>query len=353
MKTIQRMVWLCLSCLCLVSTLLFTPMSHAQGCVGKFPNPITDYCWSCILPITLGSFKIATNGQEDTPNPSNPLCFCPGTPPKFGLSIGFWEPARTVEATLKPYCLISLGGVDLDPGIDAQKGMVQRASDSKIPHAFYQVHYYINPLLFWLEVLSDFPCLEQKSLDVAYLSELDPTWADDELSAILSPEVLLFLNPVAMAACTADCIAASTIGFGLPELFWCAGCQGMLLPLNGNVAGHVSGVNSAALLVQRMTAKLHRQGMAWGYSGKDGLCGPYLKPVMDKTDYKMQLTYPIPVTEKVNPYSNGSNAIIQGKCCIPFGRNTSFYGAGKEFAIKGEDFAFMLFRKRNCCMSPY
>ena len=37
----------------------------------------------------------------------------------IGLSIGFWEPARHVEAVRKPFCLASLGGIDLDPGISA------------------------------------------------------------------------------------------------------------------------------------------------------------------------------------------------------------------------------------------
>ncbi|MDP2024069.1 MAG: TraU family protein, partial [Hydrogenophaga sp.] len=26
------------------------------------------------------------------------------------------------------------------------------------------------------------------------------------------------------------------------------------------------------------------------------------------------------------------------------------WGAGKEYPVMGEDFAFMLFRKRNCCV---
>jgi len=38
-----------------------------------------------------------------------------------------------------------------------------------------------------------------------------------------------------------------------------------------------------------------------------------------------------------------------GRCCQPFGRTTMVWGAGKEFPVRGEDFAFMLFRKRNCC----
>ena len=32
-------------------------------CTGKFPNPITDICWSCILPISIGSAPIANFGD--------------------------------------------------------------------------------------------------------------------------------------------------------------------------------------------------------------------------------------------------------------------------------------------------
>ena len=39
-----------------------------------------------------------------------------------------------------------------------------------------------------------------------------------------------------------------------------------------------------------------------------------------------------------------------GRCCQPFGRSTIVWGAGKEYPVRGEDFAFMLFRKRNCCV---
>jgi conjugal transfer pilus assembly protein TraU len=40
---------------------------------GRFPNPITDICWSCILPITLGGTTLANlDGQEDIANPSSP-----------------------------------------------------------------------------------------------------------------------------------------------------------------------------------------------------------------------------------------------------------------------------------------
>jgi conjugal transfer pilus assembly protein TraU len=40
---------------------------------------------------------------------------------------------------------------------------------------------------------------------------------------------------------------------------------------------------------------------------------------------------------------------LDGRCCQPLGRTTVVWGAGKEYPIKGEDFAYMLYRKRNCC----
>ena len=84
---------------------------------------------------------------------------------------------------------------------------------------------------------------------------------------------------------------------------------------------------------------MHRELIAWGWHGSRGLCGPYFLPQMDKTAYKTQLTYPIPNTAK-----------DEGLCCQPFGRTTVIWGAGKEFPVRGEDFSYMLFRKRNCCV---
>jgi len=41
--------------------------SQAAGiatCTGKFPNPVTDICWSCILPISIGAARIANFGDR-------------------------------------------------------------------------------------------------------------------------------------------------------------------------------------------------------------------------------------------------------------------------------------------------
>lgn len=314
----------------------FARESTAGSCQGKFANPITDICWSCIFPIALGGTPMLSMDQEDTPNPGGFLCYC-SDPILVGIKTSFWEPARRVDVTRTPYCFVSLGGIELDPGIRAPEGEVRQQGDLT-RQSFYQVHWYVDPILYYLEVLLDSPCLETGSLDVAYMTELDPLWADDELTTLLNPETFLFGNPIAQAACAGDCVLASS-GFGSNQLFWCAGCNGSIYPFNGHVQAHISHVQASSLLVQRMTAKLHRQMLMWGTSGEDGLCGYYPQPVMDKTQYKYQMLYPRPQTEKIN-----------NKCCQPFGRTTAIWGAGRSYPYKGEDFSYMVFRKRNCCL---
>ena len=326
--------WLLVALLVLTAT--FARESLAGICQGKFANPITDICWSCLFPLTLGGTPMMSMGQEDTANPDGFLCSC-SNPPRIGIKTGFWEPARRVDVTRTPYCFVSLGGIQLDPGIRAPEGEVRLQQDNT-RQSSYQVHWYTDPVLYWLEVILDNPCLETGSFDVAYLSEVDPTWNDDELTMLLNPETFLFGNPVAQAACAGDCVLSSA-GFGSNALFWCAGCQGSIYPFNGRVQAHVSHVQASSLLVQRMTAKLHREGLMWGTSGSDGLRGIYPEPVMDKTRYKYQMLYPVPQTEKIN-----------GRCCQPFGRTTAIWGAGKSYPYAGEDFAYMVFRKKNCCL---
>jgi conjugal transfer pilus assembly protein TraU len=309
-------------------------------CQGRFPNPITDICWSCVFPITFGagalSLPIAL-GQEDTPNPGGaPICLCGVNP---GIKISFWEPVRHVDVVRKPFCMTSLGGIDMNPGFDAPHG-TQRKKDNSDISSFYQVHWYVDPILILLEAVVDSPCLEQQVFDVAYLTELDPLWNDDEMTSILNPDSFLFGNLVARLACGADCVASS-LGFGSNTLFWCAGCQGSMYPLNGHVASHVGGVQASSLLVSRIIAKMHREGLMWAASGSSGMCGYYPQLLMDKTNYKYQMHFPV-AQDKIN-----------GKCCQPLGRTTVIWGAGKEMPGAGEDFAYMIFRKRNCCQGAF
>jgi len=308
----------------------------ATTCQGKFMNPITDICWSCVFPLKVGGLTVMSQNQEDwNSGVTNALCAC-SSPPRVGISVSFWEPARLVEAVRAPFCFPSLGGVSLDPGINAPAHM-QPSGEKITTESFYQVHWYVSPLLFWLEVLLDNSCLEQNVFDLAYFTEVDPLWSDSELTFILNPDAALFANPIAQGACAADC-AAATAGFGNNLLYWCGGCQGSMYPLDGWVGAHIGGVQASSLLVQRITNKMHREMLIWAASGNNGQCGYYPQPLMDKRNYKMQMVYPTPNTNKIN-----------GKCCQPMGRTSVDWGSGKEYPYKGEDFAYMLFRKRDCC----
>lgn len=325
-----------LAALVVLLSMFLSKESIAGVCQGSFANPITDICWSCMFPMNLGGASLLTMDQEDTENPGGFLCFC-SSPPTIGIKTSFWEPARRVDVTRTPYCFVSLGGVSIDPGIRAPEGEVRLQADNT-RQSSWQAHWYVDPILYYLEVILDNPCLETGGFDVAYLTEIDPTWNDDELTMLLNPETFLFGNPIAQAACAGDCVLSSA-GFGSNALFWCAGCNGSIYPFNGHVQAHVSLVQASSLVAQRMTAKLHREFLMWGTYGDDAMCGYYAQPVMDKTQYKYHMLYPVAQTEKIN-----------GRCCQPFGRTSAVWGAGRSFPYSGEDFSYQIFRKRSCCM---
>ncbi len=328
----------------LLFTLIGTMMTAssakaAANCTGDFVNPITDICWDCTFPITIGSVNLVSGPGgtvKDTVNPSSPICLC-GTPiPRIGLSVGFWEPVRLIDVSRKPGCFSNLGGLEIGLG-NVQFGATSFANGgarSSNMHA----HYYHYPVWVMLEALIDTLCLDPGSaFDIAWVTELDPLWLDDELTFILQPEAALFGSLPAQAACAADCVT-STAGLPLNELFWCAGCQGSMYPMTGNITAHVGGVQAATLTAERLLFRLHRQLTAWGTLGAGALCQRIPMPIMDKRQYRLQMTQPVSMTR---PFLG----------CNPPGRTSTHYEwLGGEFPIYGENWGFLVWRKRNCCL---
>ena len=306
----------------------------AGTCPTAIINPVTDVCWACTMPLSIGAVEVGTIGfQPDIDsNPGNPVCNC-GL--KVGLAIGFWEPTVLMETVREPYCFPGLGGVTLGMPIPAPRHARGTNFQTGLSEtSFYHVHYYIYPLLAVLGVLLDDPCLDQRPWDLGYITEIDPTWNDPALGAIFNAESILFANPIAIASCASECVAA-TAGFPLPWLFWCAGCQGGIYPNQGWVQHHYGMVDASMLLTQRLLFKLHKQGTAWRHHGPDALCGPVIDLKLDKRGYRNQMLYPIPTPDR-------SDAL---------GGSTLPWRAGKEFPIAGEDALYLLFRKRNCCQT--
>ncbi len=111
--------WLCSAILLLGLMLAAAAPAQASAgpgrCTGKFVNPITDICWSCLFPISIGGLKIWPSSRPDTSNPALPVCLCGLRP---GIAMGFWEPVRLADVSMKPWCFVNLGGMNLDPGFD-------------------------------------------------------------------------------------------------------------------------------------------------------------------------------------------------------------------------------------------
>ena len=316
----------------------YFPLAIAGGvCHGTLVNPITDVCWSCLFPITIGEVEVFKNHDvpDNSSNPSNPACYCANPFPHFGISTGFWEPVALVDVTRTPFCLVNLGGTQLNLGDSFGYGEQETANSSQ-NISFYNVHYYRYPLLFWLKVITSVLCLESGELDIAYVSELDPLWNDEEWGFISNPEAIIFGNPAAQIACAADSLKSSLTG-PIDSLFWCAGAQGSIYPLTGTVQEHVGGVQASVLLSERMVYKMHRQGLMLDSVGENApaICMPKKYFITPKSRYRYQMVNPIPTTGRGG--------------CSPFGSTTTRWEWGHEFPFKGEDFGYLIWKKRNCC----
>lgn len=315
------------------------------SCRGRFVNPISDICWRCLMPISIGGMSVGKGvapAKRDIANPVSPICGCTkgnSVVPIPGISIGFWEPVRLVDVTRTPYCMVNLGGISL--GSDPKriggpsKGYARRGRES----SFYHLHYYVYPLIYWLELLTDFACLEQSSFDVAYMSEFDISWNDPKLGSLLNPEAILFGNPIAQIACGLDC-ASATLSTGIDSMFWCSGCYGNMYPFSGSNSDHGGGVQTSSLLTTRILAKLHRIGLARETSTTDAsidgkICNKQVSLKLKKSQYKLQL---------VNPRSSS-----RGIGCWPLGLSDMVYSAFNEYPYDGEDWGYLIWRKKNCC----
>ncbi len=382
-----------------IFTLPISTNANADTCSGKFFNPITDVCWSCMFPLYVAPLptKIGYQGQKGSIAPEKSsiqaavgtkvfpsgICMCPSHLMPIGLLMSYQEPRRMVDVTKDPFCLVGLGGISLGglqdvlpaPGYgdEPTHGLQTRST-------FYQSHWYIAPLLAILEIFDDVACTqgEAADIDIAFLSEVDPAWNDDDISFIFSPEEVLFTSLPAQLACTTDCVASSlpytppggrigklaldtsmdyfmitphadnitNTGSSVNPsryLFWCGGCQGSMYPLNGNNIDAHHEIQSSVLTSQKANMLIHRMGLEMTTTGALGMCANVIPDMfMDKSEWKYQMTYPLPQT--LNPAS------VTGSCCNAFGETDSTWNSGASFPINGENFSYFWFHERDCCM---
>lgn len=374
-----------------------TAYSNPVTCHGKFINPITDICWSCMFPIFIAPIPAIFNAADQkggtivdadtdrTPDkiilPGIPLvtpgklplgmCTCPERIiAPIGLMMSWYEPSRFVDVTRSPFCMVGLGGIDMSAGLGTllpAPGFGEQKTGGQVASSFYQAHWFLDPVMAILGIM-DTGCNlgASKSMDLMFMSEVDPTWNDDSLSIIFSPEVILFTSLPAQLACGVDCIASSLpnldatvepLNLFVPYyakvnsptntassmnpskyLFWCAGCQGSFYPLDGNNAASEQALQTTVLTSLKLNGLVHRMGIEDMTTGTFGMCNNILPDLMlSKQEWKYSMAYPIPQTA----YSP--------KCCNSFGETDTTWNTGASFPYTGEDFSYVQYHQRDCC----
>ena len=326
-----------------VSLLTFLNFSYAvPGACDASPESTVEILVTSLktlyntFPIRIGGIEILKwKGVEDRNTAGAfPICICMTPFPRIGIKLSFWEPHALVETVKIPWCSPSVGMYLPVPfnemNVGGETAVVGGGNDTI---SSYQVHYYRYLPWTLIELFLDIICMETDNpFDLAYPTELDPLWQDDRLALVINPEAILFSNPIAQLACTADA-AAVNLGFPLDPLFWCAGSWGQVYPFTKNVQ-KTDPPQASGLAVSKALFKLHREGVLWGTFTEAGLCGKFPMPIWKKSMYGIYPIYPVPWHLRFPP---GRHAFAG-------------WGFGKDIPVKNRhNWVWMLYRKRDCC----
>lgn len=309
--------------------LLWLPVSSVQAeCKGDPINPFTDIGWSCIFPMTIAGVSVASgNGEENPSSYDNPVCTCAVSKvTTIGLKTSFWEPKRIIDTAADAFCMVPLGASLKAANSGTLGGSWGRNSSGG--KAFAQAHYYIFPAWHILNMFYDIPCLEDEGFDVAMMTEVMPQWNNEILSLLIQPESILFANPVAAIACSADA-AATVVGMPIGSMYWCMGSWGSAYPLAGSITS-TDFMEANAGIAARAIYLAGRLGMLWT-SSDDG-CYTAPNPIWRKDHYKLQVARP-----------------VRSPTCIPIGRTGMLWDAGKH-DLRKDNFMWIMFEKKDCCM---
>lgn len=299
------------------------------------PKLITDICWGCLFPIRLMGAKL---GGGDAPsgasNKALCACFDNAGIPEPGMGIGYWEPARLVEVVREAGCAPSLGGMSLPGSSRRMQGTPGSDENDSSDLGFYQYHYYAFPLLLMLDLFVSGGCFSDGMMDfdIMYLSELDPTWNNDQLAFFTNPEAAAVANLPAQSACVADAAMAAA-GEPTEALWWCAGAWGSLYPLSGKVMT-TGFANMTSLLSAKAIGALHRRGLAQRTMGADAMCESVIEPMLKKSQYKFNMFFPV---------AEAQDSHVLGETVLT-------WGAGRMIPAAGEDAVYTVFRWNDCCM---
>lgn len=335
-----------------------------------FTNIFDQVCWSCFLN-DLNMFGVGR--KPDGAASSAPMCSCPDDlgVPEIGWPLGFWSPTRVYEQVTTPWCSPGLGGIRLQNTYTGLGYVTKQKETSGQTTAFFQSHSYSFPLMQMMELLILPSCTTgYYDFDLLGITEINPMWNNDLLALILSPSAILFSSPLARIWCAEDCVS-STLNDQKETSYGCAGCDGHLYPLTGNVNPAPDQVAASSLIMQRNLAISHRAGTEVKTIGSEARCEPEYAPFIPRSQYKMSMMYPVPQAsetgvlgfESTSDMDSGSfQDVLAGQsgdmdrfneCCQPMGMSTSRWCTpvgGRTRPGKDSAYLYLLWQYRDCCV---
>lgn len=358
--------------------------SVAMGCNVASPSDLfTNFCYDSMFPLIIAGEDVIPPNDVDAPYDAvrEPVCWCDGP---FDIQIpgypeGNWVPISVIETTRSPGCSPMLGGLNLGSTLGAGRrtgGTGGTAESGSLAEGgFRQFNLYDFPLSSLFATIVGSGSADLGTSDDSYMSSLFlPFWDDEALSNLLFPEAAAFENPVAMIAAPLDCAAemasglASIAGAADDAMFWWMGCWGATYPLTGNFGNKDVTTGSslvAAKVMYTMNAMARygavnsKYGMTTvGEAVVSGACSPVPMPVMNKSEYKMTMMFPVSeagdsVSTDSDPSLNAGSinpvSFLENRCAHSVGSSEYLWGLGRKVPGTGEDEAYLVWRWVDHC----
>ena len=378
-KLIVRFCATCLLCLVLSSH-----AAHADdGSVTKnlscnnyspLETMFKDVCWSGMFPFRLMGATFM-DGKSGVPEDANTdiLCKCGGDLskeqlPRIGFTLGFWAPSKIMDVTRKPYCMPSLGGVQLPFGdVEFLNGGTNSGRGGRGDY-FGNWVLYSFPLIYMLRLIDDGACPPDgmTEFDLLQASPSFPNWNDvlGRYTTFINPEMLLFTGVTSLVALPIDAVSSSA-GKPINELFWTAGAWGPMYPITGFYYGSQKTkqdpVTLSSLTAVRGISLLHRLGLLNETIGKSNMCERNPRYVIRKDAYRWQFLAPSPETNGpmpgAAPPADTTSQVREvnpptrfGSCNHATGASSAGWGMWRDVPATGEDHSYLIFQWTDCCI---
>lgn len=328
--------------------LFLTTNSHAEVGVHPCIDPVSTVDWDFFFDnFNIGSYGPGVEKSRD------PFCTCMDADyPDFGFKMNFFEPVAFADVANVPGSWPCLEDDKFEIAKQKKRSVSEIRSASKQTGVYRTAHLITYPVFAVLNVLLDKICAGYGNIQVPFLSEVDPVWSSDFLAISINPELILYSNPIAQAACLTDCTAVSTWEV-LDSMFWCEGCWISKQNGSGRPPGRLEVMEGAALTMrmlysmaktgsvlqteqhngsQALFSKLTNKSVPGEPSVAKLSCGvgEYGNPLLVKHSYAIQPAYPV------------------SSSAVKVGRNVLDWVNFKKVPTYS-DRVFTVFRRRYCC----